>query len=88
MVPEKTSELGDKIDFTPAFLPRENATEGGELYEHRVNNEPVIDDAGDGRGSSKGSKLLHHSSGDMTESIVYPVGTLVQSTSFSPMRGS
>ena len=37
---------------------------------------------------SEGSKLLHHSSGDLTECVIHPTSTTIRSTSFSPMRGS
>ena len=47
---EKISELGGKVDFIPVSTPRENAIEGGELHEHRVDGEPTTDDVGDGGG--------------------------------------
>ena len=47
IVPEKTSESGGKVDFTPIFLPRENAAKGKEFQEHDVDEEPAIDGAGD-----------------------------------------
>ena len=55
MVPEKTGELGGKVDFTLVF-PRENTTEGRELYEHGVDDEPVDDDTGDGGGVEQGEQ--------------------------------
>ena len=40
----------DKVDFTLVSSLRENAMEGGELPEHRVDDKPAIDNAGDGEG--------------------------------------
>ena len=51
---EKTGELSGKVDFTPISPPKENATEGGELHELGVDDEPAIDDAEDGEGVKQG----------------------------------
>ena len=55
-VPQKTNEPGSKVDLTFVSPPRENAIERAELHEHRVNDEPATNDAGDGGGVEQGEQ--------------------------------
>ena len=55
-VPKTIDELGTKVDFIPISPPRENAIEGGELHEHRADDELATNNVGDGEGDEQGEQ--------------------------------
>ena len=88
VIPEKSNEPSGKVDFISVSPPRENTTKGEELHEHGLMMSQLLMMLEMEEVLSEGSKLLHHSSGDLTECVIHPTSTTIRSTSFSPMRGS